>query len=130
MHHQEAHLREVELQNEESRGAGRAVRAAVVGLEERLADARRRQQLLIVRHRAAHVRLGARRVLAVSPSSELVCSKFNRFQERLEQQVEELTAQAELEEKGNGLEKEIADLEQEQAISRDLEALKREAPGQ
>jgi phage shock protein A len=103
------------------------VRAAVRGLEARLAEARRKQRSLLARHRAARVRVELNRVGGGAVDFHSSQAKFERLEDQLVQFEDELAAQAELNHALGGLEAEVADLEREQAIEADLAALKRES---
>jgi phage shock protein A len=102
------------------------VRTALRALEARLAEARRKQRSLLARHGAACVRAAVCRAgpgIAGFGSSQ---ARLDRLENRLVEFEDELAAQAELSQVSDGLEGELSDVEREQAVTEELEELKRE----
>jgi phage shock protein A len=106
--------------------AAQSARTALEALEARLAEARRKQRVLVARHRTAQVRVEVYRHLDVGRLNFGASqARFDRLADRLSQRVEELAAEAELCDL-SGLEAEFSDLERRVAIEQELEAMKRE----
>jgi phage shock protein A len=118
----------LEAQHAEAVRTGTGVRTALRALEARLAEARRRQRALVARHRAARVRVEVHQAVGVG-GFDAAHAKFERLADRLVEFEDEVAAQAELHQALDGLEAEFADLEREQAVAAELEALKRENTG-
>jgi phage shock protein A len=97
------------------------VKAAVRTLEKRVAEARRKQSLLEVCHRAAKTHLHIQRSAMAEGRSPL--AGFARFEERLIEIEDQLLAEVELGWPGN-LEREVTDLVMAKRIERELEMLK------
>jgi len=103
------------------------VKAALQALEARLGEARRKQRVLIARHRAASLRLEVRR--AVKPAladGRAPLARFARFEDRLIDLEDQLLAQAELTGPSVDLESELADLESAKRVEDELQTLKKE----
>jgi phage shock protein A len=126
----DALARSLEDQHAEAVLTSQSARNALHALEARLAEAHRKQQTLLARHRTAQVRVEVHRHLGAGRadfgSSQ---ARFDRLEDRLTRWADELTAEADLYDPA-GLEAEFIDLEREGTIDRELEALKRERAGQ
>lgn len=109
--------------------AAQSARTALQALEARLAEARAKQRVLLARHRTAQVRIEVYRHLnADGTNFGASATRFDRLADRLTQRVEELSAEAELNDL-SGLEAEFTDLERRLAVDRELEAMKGERQG-
>jgi phage shock protein A len=96
------------------------VKAAVRTLEMRIAEARRKQCLLEVWHRAANIHLNIQRSAMAEGRSPF--AGFARFEERLIEMEDQLLAEVELGRPGN-LEREVTDLIMTKRIERELALL-------
>ncbi|MBU3825471.1 MAG: phage shock protein PspA [Candidatus Oceanisphaera merdipullorum] len=92
---------------------------AISALEAKLLDARARQQAMQLRERSAQSRIKVQERVRVSETSSAV-DKF----ERMERKIDELEAKADIYSQASGLEQSFAELEVDDAISRELEKLK------
>jgi phage shock protein A len=120
----------LEEEHAEAVRAGRSARTALQALEARLAEARAKQRVLLARHRTAQVRMEVYRHLDAGRTSfGTSAARFDCLAERLSRHVEELAAEAELQDP-SGLEADFTDLERRLAIDRELEAMKGERPGE
>jgi phage shock protein A len=118
--------RSLEEEYAEGVQASESALKALQTLESRLVEARRKQRVLLARHRTAQVRIDVyRHVSAGQTDFGVSLARFDRWAERLGQRVEELVAEAELHNL-SGTEMEFTDLERQLAIDRELEAMKRE----
>ncbi len=94
----------------------------------RLAEARRKQRTLLVRHRAAQIRLQVQRAaMTVVPDPATPFAKFARIEEKLIDAEDHLLAQAEVSRPPGNLDAELAGLETDKRIEEELAALKRES---
>jgi phage shock protein A len=127
---QDVLARNLEEEHDQAVQASQSARMALAALEARLAEARRKQQVLLARHRTAQVRVEVYRHLEVGRTHfGASLARFDRHADRLSQRVEELAAEAELHDLA-GLEAEFTDLERRRAVDRELEAMKRERQGE
>jgi phage shock protein A len=96
-------------------------RADILRLEEKIESARKKQRLLVQRHRRAENRLSAERNIRRADSSDAVI----RF-ESYEQKIDRMEAAAELAtpRQEGSLESEFATLESDESIERELDALR------
>ncbi|MGO4998669.1 phage shock protein PspA [Oceanisphaera sp. W20_SRM_FM3] len=92
---------------------------AISALEAKLLDARARQQAMQLRERSAQSRIKVQERVRVSETSSAV-DKF----ERMERKIDELEAKADIYTQAQGLDQSFAELEVDDAISRELEKLK------
>lgn len=92
---------------------------AINALEAKLVDARARQQAMQLRERSAQSRIKVQERVRISETSAAV-DKF----ERMERKIDELEARADIYSHTNTLEQSFAELEADDAISRELEKLK------
>jgi phage shock protein A len=99
----------------------------IVSLEAKLADAKRRQQAILARHRTATKRLEVRKRLHDSRIDDALI-RFESFERRMEH-IEGHVESYDLGTKRGGLAQEIADLESNDAVERELEALKSRRAG-
>jgi phage shock protein A len=126
----DALARSLEEEYAEAVQASESARTALQALEARLAEARRKQRVLLARHRTAQVRIDVYRHLDFDRSHfGASLARFDRWAERLGRRVEELVAEAELHNL-SGPETEFTDLDRRLTIDRELEALKRECEGE
>jgi phage shock protein A len=126
---QDTLARSLEEDYAEAVQAGQSARTALQMLEARLSEARRKQRVLVARHRTAQIRVEVHRHLGAGRADVTASqARFDRLAERLSRRAEELTAEAELSAPSE-LEAEFTDLEGRRAIDRELGAMKREAPG-
>ncbi len=117
----------LEGQHHESLQTSQNVRTSLRALEARLAEARRKQRALLARHRAAKARVELHRVVGAGiPAFCGSQAKLDRLENQLIDFEDELAAWAELNQVQTGLDVDFADLEREQAIDEELEALKQE----
>jgi phage shock protein A len=123
-HH--ALARSLDEQHAEAAQTGESARAALLALEARLAEVRRKERTLLARHRAVQVRIEVCRHLGAG-RADLGASlaRFDRLEDRLSRCADELAAEADLHDPA-GLEAEFTDLDRQRAIERELEELKRE----
>jgi phage shock protein A len=101
----------------------------ITSLEEKLADAKVRQQAILARHQTATKRLEVRKRLADYRIDDALMrfESFERRMDHLEGHVESYDLGTK---RGGGLAQEISDLEAEEAIERELEELKSRRAGQ
>jgi phage shock protein A len=126
----DALARSLEEEHAEALQASESARTALQALEARLAEARRKQRVLLARHRTAQVRIEVYRHLDVGQSVFGVSlARFDRWADRLGRRVEELVAEAELHNL-SGSEVEFTDLERRLAIDRELEEIRRDHQGE
>jgi phage shock protein A len=108
---------------------GQSARTALQALEARLAEARRKQRTLIARHRSAQIRVEVHRHIGAGRSDfGASLARFDHLENRLSRSVDELAAEADLNEPSN-LEAEFTELNRDRAIERELAALKGEDTG-
>lgn len=88
-------------------------------LEAKLEDARARQKAMAIRTEAASSRLNVQSQVARG-ESQAVVSKF----ERMERRIDEMEARADLGQSGKALAQQFAELEVDDQISRELEAMR------
>ena len=94
----------------------------IASLEAKLADAKRRQQAILARHRTATKRLEVRKRLHDSRIDDALI-RFESFERRMEH-IEGHVEAYDLGKQRGGLAQEISDLESQETVERDLEALK------
>jgi len=94
----------------------------IASLEAKLADAKRRQQAILARHRTATKRLEVRKRLHDARVDDALI-RFESFERRMEH-LEGHVESYDLGSKRGGLAEEIANLESADAIERELQALK------
>jgi phage shock protein A len=99
----------------------------IVSLEAKLADAKRRQQAILARHRTATKRLEVRRRLHDYRIDDALI-RFESFERRMED-IEGHVESYDLGEKRGGLAQEISDLESNETVERELEELKSRRAG-
>lgn len=92
---------------------------AISALEAKLVDARSRQQAMQLRERSAQSRIKVQDRVRHSENASAV-DKFDR----MERKIDELEAKADIYSQANGLDQSFAELEVDDAISRELEKLK------
>ncbi|WMC11566.1 phage shock protein PspA [Oceanimonas pelagia] len=92
---------------------------AIAKLEAKLADARARQQAMQLRQQSAQSRIQVQERVRRSENQSAI-DKFDR----MERKIDELEARADLYSQSKGLEQEFAELEVDDAISKELERLK------
>jgi phage shock protein A len=117
----------LDRQHSESLQTSQNVRTSLRALEARLAEARRKQRSLLARHRAALARAELHRFAGAGMGA--FCgsqAKFDRLENQLIDFEDELAALGELDQVHTALDADFADLEREQAIDEELEALKSE----
>jgi phage shock protein A len=120
-------VRSLEHQHGEALQTSQNVRNALHALEARLAEARRKQRTLLARHRAAQARVELHRVVGAGfPAFCGAQAKFDRIENQLNDFEDELTALADLHHVQTGLEADFAELERQNAIEDEMEAMKRE----
>jgi phage shock protein A len=120
----------LEWEHTEAVQTSSGVRAALQGLEARLAEARRRRRALVVRHRAAAVGVEAHRIAGPSLAGlESAWTKLERLERRLAEADAVLTAQLDLTRESTALEEEFHALETERSVTAEMDALKREVGG-
>ena len=125
----EALARGLEHEHSEALRVGQSARTTLEALGARLTEARRKQQVLIARHRIAQVRVEVYRYLGAGQSNFVASqARFDRLADRISERVDELAAEAELHDR-TGLEADFTDLERQRAIARELEALKHDPRG-
>jgi phage shock protein A len=123
-------VRSLEMQYAEAGKTSESVRTAVWALEARLAEARRKKRSLVARHRAAEARTQIHRLVGAGfPDWGTSLATFDRLENRLIDFEDHLAAQTDINPVHTGLEIEFAELEREQAITEELETLKRESKG-
>uniref|UniRef100_UPI000D648E26 PspA/IM30 family protein n=1 Tax=Aeromonas caviae TaxID=648 RepID=UPI000D648E26 len=88
-------------------------------LEAKLEDARARQKAMAIRSEAASSRLNVQSQVARG-DSQAVVSKF----ERMERRIDEMEARADLGQSDKALAQQFAELEADDQISRELEAMR------
>jgi len=100
-----------------------AVQADGQRLQEKLAEAKRRQEAYVIRQQSAQVRLKVRTKAAVYNIDEAM-SKFERYQ----QKIDAVEAQVEAYDmtKNNDLESQFRDLESDESVEQELEELKKQ----
>ncbi len=119
----------LEEQHAAAAQTGQSARTALHALEARLAEARRRQRALLARRRAAQVRVEVHRHVGAGRADfGASLARFDRLEDRLSRDADELAAEADLHDSA-GLEADFAELERQRAIDRELEALRREGAG-
>jgi phage shock protein A len=128
-HEHEDLVRNLEIQYADAMETSANVRTVLRALEARLAEARRRQRTFLARHRAAKVYGELHQLGSCRPNFDSAQAKFEQLENRLADFEDEMTVQAEFNYVLGGLEVETANLEREQAIHHELEALKREIEG-
>jgi phage shock protein A len=111
----------LDAEHVEAAQASQEARSALHGLETRLSEARRRERMLLVRHRTAQVRLTVQRQLDAGAAH----GRLLGLEERLGRRTDEWIAEAELCALGR-IEAEFLDRDRQQAIDRELETLRRE----
>jgi len=117
----------LEIQHEQALQTCQNVRTSLHALEARLAEARRKQCMLLARHRAAQVRVELHRVAGAGfPAFSGAQAKFDRIENGLIDFEDELAALADLHQVQNGLEADFAELERKNAIEEQLLEMKRE----
>jgi len=99
----------------------------IVSLEAKLADAKRRQQAILARHRTATKRLEVRRRLHDYRIDDAMI-RFESFERRMED-IEGHVESYDLGTKRGGLAQEISDLESKEAVERELAELKSRRAG-
>lgn len=92
---------------------------AISALEDKLVDARARQQTMQLRERSAQSRIKVQERVRYSETASSV-DKFDR----MERKIDELEAKADLYSQSKGLEQSFAELEVDDAICRELNKLK------
>jgi phage shock protein A len=92
-------------------------------LQDKLAEAKRRQEAYVIRQQSAQVRLKVREKAAVYNIEEAM-SKFERYQ----QKIDEVEAQIEAYDmtKSNDLDSQFRDLESDESVEQELEELKKQ----
>jgi phage shock protein A len=121
----EALARGLDAQQIEATRTSEAARTTLRALEARLAEARRKERTLLSRHRTAQVRVEVQRHMRGGGSDFLASQdRFDRLADRLMRCADELVAEAELD---DGLDTELAQLEQQRAVEEELATLKHEA---
>lgn len=113
---------------EKTSQAVQAARTALHALGARLAQARHARHALIARHRAAQARVEVCRHLGGGAPIGASLVHFDVLADRLRRRTLELAAEAQLCDVADG-QAEFADLERQQAIAKQLEAMKRERQG-
>jgi phage shock protein A len=120
----DALARSLDEQHAEAAQTGESARAALLALEARLAEARRKERTLLARHRAAQVRVEVCRHLGAGRADfGASLARFDRLEDRLSRCADELAAEADLHAPAS-LEAEFTDLDRQRAIERELEELK------
>jgi phage shock protein A len=99
----------------------------ISSLEAKLADAKRRQQAILARHRTATKRLEVRRRLHDARIDDALI-RFESFERRMDH-IEGHVESYDLGTKRGGLAQEISDLESREAVERELEELKARRAG-
>jgi phage shock protein A len=99
----------------------------IVSLEAKLADAKRRQQAILARHRTATKRLEVRKRLHDARIDDALI-RFESFERRMDD-IEGHVESYDLGTKRGDLAQEIADLESSEAVEQELEALKSRRAG-
>jgi phage shock protein A len=126
----DALARNLEEEFAEAERVAQSARTALQILGSRLAEARRKQRVLIARHRTAQVRIEVYHYLGAGQGNFGASqARFDRQADRLGRRVEELAAEAGLHDL-TGLETEFIDLERQLAIDRELEAMKHDRQGE
>ena len=99
----------------------------IVRLEEKLVDAKTRQQAILARQQTASRRLEVRKRL----HSSRIDDAFIRF-DQFERRIDDIESHVEAYDLGNkkGLKDEFADLESEDAVAKELRELKSRRAGQ
>ncbi|PSJ47332.1 phage shock protein PspA [Zobellella endophytica] len=92
---------------------------AIAALEAKLVDARARQQAMQLRERSAQSRINVQERVRRSENQ----SSIDKF-DRMERKIDELEAKADLYTQSKGLDQAFAELEVDDAISRELASLK------
>ena len=99
----------------------------IASLEAKLADAKRRQQAIVARHRTATKRLEVRKRLHDGRIDDALI-RFESFERRMEH-IEGHVESYDLGRQRGGLAREISDLESREAVERELEELKARRAG-
>lgn len=122
---QECLIQRLQSQYAAAQQTSRHVKTSLNALEVRLAEARRKQRAIIARQRAAQARLQVARTLGASDDTT-AGGRFACLESRLNELEDEWLAEAEVSLPPNGLEEEFAQLQANQAINQELQALKDE----
>ena len=99
----------------------------IVSLEEKLADAKLRQQSILARHETATKRLKVRKRLNDNRIDDALI-RFESFERRMDH-IEGHVESYDLGAKRGGLAQEISDLESQESVERELEELKSRRAG-
>jgi phage shock protein A len=101
------------------------VKRALRALEARLAEARRKQRVLLAQHHAVRVRLDVQRATGRGGFDfQEADAKFQRLENRLADLNDELLSQLEVIRPGGDLETELIELEAQRRIDEELQALR------
>jgi phage shock protein A len=92
-------------------------------LQEKLTEAKRRQEALLLRQESAEVRLKVRQKAAVHNIDEAI-SKFERYQEKIDR-VEAQIEAFDMTQKNKDLESQFRELEREESLDDELQSLKK-----
>jgi len=94
-------------------------------LQDKLSEARRRQEAFTLRQASVHVRLKVREQAAIYNIDEAM-SKFERYQQKIDRAEAQVEAYdlMEASKTGKSLEAQFADMEKEEAITQELEKIK------
>jgi len=94
-------------------------------LQEKLSEARRRQEAFTLRQASVHVRLKVREQAAIYNIDEAM-SKFERYQQKIDRAEAQVEAYdlMEASKTGKSLDAQFADMEKEEAITQELEKIK------
>ena len=92
-------------------------------LQEKLTEAKRRQEALLLRQESAEVRLKVRQKAAVHNIDEAI-SKFERYQQKIDR-VEAQIEAFDMTQKNKDLESQFRELERDENLDDELQALKK-----
>ncbi len=94
-------------------------------LQEKLSEARRRQEAFTLRQASVHVRLKVREQAAIYNIDEAM-SKFERYQQKIDRAEAQVEAYdlMEASKTGQSLDAQFADMEKEEAITQELDKIK------
>jgi phage shock protein A len=118
---------ELDRQHLAARETAQNVRVSLRAIEARLTEARRKQRLLIARHRAAKARAELQRLAGSGVLHlDVPYDRFARLENRLTDYEEQVSAEAEVIRDLNELETEFADLAQQRRIDTEMKAMIRD----
>lgn len=125
---QQDRLYDLQTQHEAARQASDEVKKAVQALGDKLDEAQHRHRLLTARQRSARIRVAAQKAIGSGrESAGILSTRFAHWEDRLEESADVLLALVEVNEPRQNEEIELAALEANERLERELAALKTES---